>query len=435
MTSTPDADVAARRTSVVHLESLTSLRFFAALVVVVHHAGWMATPSTKAADVLELGYVGVSFFFVLSGFVLTWSLSPTRTARRFYWLRFARIWPLHAVTTAYAGLVVARQFWIPDNSGILAVITCTQGFSTSKYTYYGLNGVSWSLSCEAFFYLLFPLLVAALLGRGRRALWTVAVLDVIALLVVPALSYHVAGPTGWASRHADWLFFINPAFRLGEFALGVVLGSLFRSGWRPTASLPTSVCGTVATAGFIAWLQVAHGVHTPRPYVAAFLVPWFGLVIATAATNDTAARESVLKARSLVFLGEASFALYLTHQLVQRSVDWERLASGRPVASPAAFTLYLGVTLVVASLTHLCIERPAERWLRRRRVGVPRDAGEVRVEEPRLSDQLTRAVIGTDPSHPVGRDPKLVAFPLDDPPDVVVPELAARHLGHPRGKR
>jgi peptidoglycan/LPS O-acetylase OafA/YrhL len=432
VTSTPDADVAGRRSSVVHLESLTALRFFAAMVVVVHHAGWMGTPSATASQVLELGYVGVSFFFVLSGFVLTWSLSATRTTRRFYWLRFARIWPLHAVTTAYAGLVIARQFWIPDTSGILAVITCTQAFSTSKYTYYGLNGVSWSLSCEALFYLLFPLLVTTVLRRSRRVLWALAVLDVSALLLVPAISYHVAGPTGWASRHADWLFFINPTFRIGEFVLGIILGSLFRSGWRPTLSLPTAVCGTAVTAGLLAWLQVAHGVHTPRPYVAALLLPWFGLVIATAAGNDAAGRASVLRARSLVFLGEASFALYLTHQLVQRTVDWERVTSGREVASASAFGLYLVVALVVASLTHLCVERPAESWLRRRRIGVRADPGEVGVEKPRLSDQLTRAVVGTDPPHPVGGDPQLVALPLDDPADVVVPELAARHLGKPR---
>ena len=435
MTSTPDADVTGRAAPVTHLVSLTSLRFFAALVVVLTHTGWMATSDHTVADVLDLGYVGVSFFFVLSGFVLTWSLTPGRTTRRFYWLRFARIWPLHAVTTAYVGLVVARQFWVPARSGILAVITCTQAFSTSEHTFYGLNGVSWSLSCEAFFYLLFPLLVAGLLGRGRAMLWTVAVLDVLALAAAPVVTYHLAGPTGWASQHADWLFFVNPTYRIGEFVLGVALGSLFRGGWRPAASLSTGVLGAAGTIAVLSWLQTAPAVHTPRPYVAALLVPWFALTIAAAATNDVARRPSLLGGPVLVFLGEASFALYLTHQIVQRSVDWERLVSGGDVASGLAFGVYLVTALSVASLAHLCIERPAERWLRRRRVGVGASAGEVTVEEPRLSDQLARAVGRPDAAHAVGRDPKLVAFPLDDAPDVVVTELAARNLGDARRRQ
>jgi peptidoglycan/LPS O-acetylase OafA/YrhL len=192
------------------------------------------------------------------------------------------------------------------------------------------------------------------------------------------------------------------------------------------------VQGAAATTAIVSWLQIAHGVHMPRPYFAALLIPWFGLIIVTAATNDITNQPSMLKARSLVFLGEASFAFYLTHQLVQRTVDWERLVSGRTVASAAAFTLYLSVAVAVASVTHLCIERPAERWLRRRRVGVAPDAGEVVVEEPRLSDELTRAIGRADPAHPVGRRPQLVAFPLDDAPDVVVTELAARRLGDVR---
>jgi peptidoglycan/LPS O-acetylase OafA/YrhL len=430
MTSAFDADVAERPASVVHLQSLTSLRFFAALVVVVHHAGWLATTRAAADDVLELGYVGVSFFFVLSGFVLTWSLSRKRSTRRFYWLRFARIWPLHAVTTAYVLLCVAGQFWIPGATGILAVVTCTHSWSTSQHTYYGLNGVSWSLSCEAFFYLLFPLIVASLLGRRRGTLAAIAIVDAAALLLVPLSTYTLSGPHGWASRHADWLFFVNPGFRFGEFLLGVALGCLFRAGWRSRVSLGTALFGCAATATVIAWLQVARVVHTPRPYAAALLVPWFGLVIAGAAGNDVAQRPSVLQARPLIFLGEASFAFYLTHQIVQRSTDWERLVpAGRPHAGAVVFCLYLGTAVTVACLTHLLVERPAERWLRRLGVGVGSSVGNVTVEQPRLSDQLARTLTRPDTAQPVGRRPQLVALPLDHEPSVVLAELASRRLG------
>ena len=402
MTSTVDADVAARPTRVAQLESLTSLRFFAALSVVLTHTGWMATSNRSTKDVFDLGYVGVSFFFVLSGFVLTWSMSPTRTRRRFYFLRFARIWPLHAVTTAYVGLFIAEKFWVPHASGIAAIVTATQGFSTKNHTYYGLNGVSWSLSCEAFFYLLFPFVVAFLFRRRTWVLATIAVLDVLAMLLIPLATYTLSGPHGWASQHGEWLFFINPTFRFTEFLLGVVVGCCFRAGWRPRMSLGSALTCCFATAAVICWLRIAHDVHTPRPYAAAVLVPWFALVIATAANNDVARRRSLLRQRVLIFLGEASFALYLTHQIVERSYDWAGLGSGAPHLAIRFWAAYFAAALVVASLTHLLIERPAERWLRRRHIGVPRASTghEVAVENVGLTEQIASPVMSADPVHP-----------------------------------
>lgn len=396
MTSTPDADVAQRPAAVPQLESLTSMRFFAALVVVVHHAGWMATSSHAAYDVLEIGYIGVSFFFVLSGFVLTWSLSLTRTTRRFYWLRFARIWPLHAVTAAYAGLVLANQFWVPGAAGITAIFTCAHAFVTSKHTYYGLNGVSWSLGCEAFFYLLFPFAVRLLLGRSRRLLWTVVAVDVVAIAVIPWAFYTIGGPNGWAAQHSDWVFFINPAFRFGEFLLGVALGCLFRDGWRPSLPLGFGVFAATATTGVVAWLAVAHGIRTPRPYYAAAVVPWFGLIIAAASANDVTRRPSMLRSPTLVFLGEASFALYLTHQIVQRSFNWETIGSVRPGPSAVAFGCYLAVVIAVAAAAHRLFERPVERALRRLPVG-SRPPTERIVPPATAVAALTQSVTVEDP--------------------------------------
>ena len=83
------------------LDSLTGLRFFAAEMVVIHHFSNFATlPFLWRYQ--GFGATGVTFFFVLSGFVLTWSFRPADTPGRFYWRRFARIWPLHAVTTLLA---------------------------------------------------------------------------------------------------------------------------------------------------------------------------------------------------------------------------------------------------------------------------------------------------------------------------------------------
>ena len=74
-----------------HIAPLTSLRFFAAMMVVAHHYWGFAA-----------GMSGVTFFFVLSGYVLAINyadcVSTPAERRLFWWKRFARIYPTHALT-------------------------------------------------------------------------------------------------------------------------------------------------------------------------------------------------------------------------------------------------------------------------------------------------------------------------------------------------
>lgn len=81
-----------------HLPSLTGLRFFAASMVVLLHAAQRFDPISGMTHVVGFGYIGVSFFFMLSGFILAWTAREVDSPMQFYWRRFARVWPLHALT-------------------------------------------------------------------------------------------------------------------------------------------------------------------------------------------------------------------------------------------------------------------------------------------------------------------------------------------------
>jgi hypothetical protein len=161
------------------LEALTGLRWFAAFGVFLFHVrDFYPLPGTP--DTALFGNSGVTFFFVLSGFVLTWSFTPNDTAPRFYWRRFARIWPALAVSTAlavpvfYSGRAVALDH--AQQLGLLASLTLVQAWIPEVL--FAGNPAAWSLSDEAFFYALFPFLVRPLVepaagcSRGWPSCWS-----------------------------------------------------------------------------------------------------------------------------------------------------------------------------------------------------------------------------------------------------------------------
>jgi len=102
------------------LPSLTALRFFAALCVFIYHASSMlifrsiAVRDDYAFVVQNIGYLGVSFFFVLSGFILTWNARPGEPRRSFIRRRLARIYPSHLVMLLVAlalfGVTIATGY-------------------------------------------------------------------------------------------------------------------------------------------------------------------------------------------------------------------------------------------------------------------------------------------------------------------------------------
>ena len=146
------------------IHSLTGLRFFAALTVVLVHSYQIRTGSY----LLGPGATNaVTFFFVLSGFILTWVYHEriaTIGTWKFYLARFARVWPLHVACFAlfvwvnwyfaYENLFVADQAW-----QIASNLTLTQSWVPIEKWAMRFNGPSWSISTELGFYLLFPLLL------------------------------------------------------------------------------------------------------------------------------------------------------------------------------------------------------------------------------------------------------------------------------------
>ncbi|MCU7722687.1 acyltransferase [Actinoplanes sp. KI2] len=368
------------------LDSLTSLRFFAAAAVVIHHLQ-AAFDLHVIEDVASLGYAGVTFFFVLSGFVLTWTAKPGDTARLFYSRRFARIWPAHVAVIALAVPVIylagKKIVW----GALPFVLTLTQLWIPSKEWRNAFNPPAWSLAAEVFFYALFPLLIGVARWQQRRLRYLAA--TTVAMMAISALAVVSLTPDiQWG-----YLLVTNPLYRIGEFILGMLLAIAMRRGWR--ASWPTWIPAAGCVFPFVALLMFApHDSmgNIPRFLTNLALLPFFLAIIAAAATADIKGRRTLLRKRSLVILGDRSFALYLIHwQLImalQAGVAGRNL---NPTANLALAIGLLAASVGAAHLLYVAVERPAERWLRSfltRRLAKPRS-----IDEGRLDGQGTGNVV------------------------------------------
>lgn len=330
------------------LHSLTSLRFLAAAFVVVHHAF-----GPDNLPVIDLGFLGVTFFFVLSGFVLTWSGSADNGMWACYRNRFARVYPLHVATLLVAAVL---PFAMSDRPAtFLQNALLLQAWTPEGA--HSFNWVSWSISAEGFFYLLFPLVIMMLRSRSARTLAVTAALAWLVPVVTTAILNRAV---------PDAAFFLTydfPPFRFGEFLIGVCLALWMRQGIPLTAFMARAA---IAGSGLcIALILLADVVHPlGRSYNSAVFLPVVVVALFVTATKDVAGRPSVLHNRVLVTLGQWSFALYLVHMLVIRAIA-ALIGEDRPAYLPwwpALLSLILSVAL--SGIAFQFIEKPLERRLR-----------------------------------------------------------------------
>ncbi|MFB9236912.1 acyltransferase family protein [Plantactinospora siamensis] len=353
------------------LPSLTGLRWIGAMLVFGFHVGTMhviADPGIKVVSdkVFTLGLSGVQFFFILSGFVLVWSARPGERWRTFWRRRFAKIYPNHVVMWAVVllfGLYLGRAHdpWVA-----LTNLLLLQTWTPRLGWFYSINTVSWSLSCELFFYLCLPLALPLVRRARVGVLYGVVVAVPLLILALWPAQHLLPAADRW------WFTQVFPPVRSLEFWLGVAAGELMARGrWRGPGLWP-------ATGVFLAtWVGCATLV--PAQLWTTLLAVAYILVIAAAADADVRGARSPWRSRPMRWLGEVSFAYYLVHVFVVTTVLGQL---GRPRGfpgwwGPLAAVGFLLLNLALAALLHRFVETPMMRLLgpRRRPAPAGRSAG------------------------------------------------------------
>jgi peptidoglycan/LPS O-acetylase OafA/YrhL len=352
------------------LDALTGLRCFAALNIVFFH---FSNPEWFGifAPIVNAGYASVSFFILLSGFVLAYNYAgKARTGEldrvRFWEARFTRIYPIYLLSLLLAWKVIPIEYAVHSHHmfwwGMVLTPLLLQGWVPELATF--LNTPAWTMSAEWFFYVLFPWM-ARWKRPERLAPHLARMLGVWMLGLVPGTLYVIFDPDGIS--HPDrwswgpWLQALKytPVPHLCSFLFGVLLASVDEAMARD--SRLRIVLGIFGFACVFTILWQAS--HIPYALIHdGLLMPFFGCMILGLAGDNWLA--TALGVPPLVFVGEASYCLYLLHfnlwNLIHDShiLNHLHLARFDPWIS---YVLLIGMALLALHF----VEKPAQKQLRK----------------------------------------------------------------------
>lgn len=304
------------------------------------------------ADIFLKANVGVSYFFILSGFIMIVAYHKKQKIEylEYYKNRFARIYPLYVLglllylVTRYSGFSVGNallyllglQSWIPGKAMIL-------------------NFPGWSISVEFLFYLIFPLLYNYFYSKKNKSIWIAA----IVLWVITQVFSHlfVASPSykGPHTESHEFLYYF-PLMHVSEFMVGNLAGLFFTNNFKQrNYDIPVIL---IFAAIMIALIFVPLFYH--NGLMAVLFIP---LIILLSRNNGFVTKLFSLK--PLEYLGEASYAVYITHipvlYILRELLKWEKYK----LDINTVFWIYLLILVLMSILFYQFIEKPLRDYLKK----------------------------------------------------------------------
>jgi peptidoglycan/LPS O-acetylase OafA/YrhL len=351
------------------LKALTGLRCFAAINIVLFHFSdpkWFGF----LAPVVNAGFISVSYFILLSGFVLAYNYAERARngeldRKRFWEARFTRIYPIYFLSLLLSLNLLSGEYQTHTHAmfwtGVVLTPLLLQGFVPAVATF--LNTPAWTMSAEAAYYMIFPW-VAKWKRPERMAPHLAKMAGVWALGLVPGALYMAFRPDGIAHpdrwSYGPWLSALKytPYTHVFGFVFGVMLADVDRMIER-TARVRLWL-GIFGFGGIFALLSL--GSLMPYPIMHdGLLMPLFGCIVLGLAGENPLARA--LGVRPLVFVGEASYCLYLLHFNLWNLIHGSHVLEATGLIRFDPWISYvLLIALAICALYF--IEKPAQRKLR-----------------------------------------------------------------------
>ena len=343
------------------IEQLTFTRFLAAISIVIFHYGKEVSPFNNEyiAFLFSQANVGVSFFFILSGFVMViayWKNEQVLSLQYFQ-KRFARIYPVCLLAVLLLlGLKFANYFFNGKDTlnfiDLSLSLSLSQAWIPSKAL--SFNGPAWSITVEYFFYLLFPLLFNRFYKKyDYKKL--IAPIVLIWLFSQVVLHYLIDSSfyTGFPSPSHDFIFYF-PLMHLNEFLVGN-LAALFFIYVLKDKTIKTDIYIFLTLALGVIALKYNTQFSFHNGLLAIIFVPLILLI-----SCNKGYFTKIHNKRFLVFLGEISYGIYILQVPIFRAIEGLFYVLG--VDDPMLF-FYTGIMalLIASALSYKYVEVPLRK--------------------------------------------------------------------------
>ncbi|SFN47667.1 Peptidoglycan/LPS O-acetylase OafA/YrhL, contains acyltransferase and SGNH-hydrolase domains [Chryseobacterium oleae] len=336
------------------ISQITFTRFLAAIAIVISHFNkdMFVYKTDYIADIFLKANVGVSYFFILSGFIMIVAYHKKEKIGYFeyYKNRFARIYALYVLglllylVTRYSNFSVGKGFlylfglqsWIPGKAMIL-------------------NFPGWSISVEFLFYLIFPLLYNYYYSKKNKSIW---VIGIVLWIVTQVFSHLYAASPSYKGPHTEsheFLYYF-PVMHISEFLVGNLAGLFFVNHFKQkNYDVPVIL---IFAAIMLALIFVPLFYH--NGLMAVLFIP---LIILLSWNNGLVSRLFSLK--PLEYLGEASYAVYITHipvlYILREVLKWQDYQ----LNINSVFWIYLVALIITSMLFYQFIEKPLRDLLKK----------------------------------------------------------------------
>lgn len=335
---------------------------FCCLWVVLHHLNLGQYTSNTLMIFFDRYFLHTSrtaaaFFFLLSGFMIDYSMKNTASWRTFFIRRFSRVYPNHwLVSLTIGSFALIIPVILGENLRwhfykLSLYFPLLQAFYPSREVNFAFNGVTWTLSCEVFFYFLFIFL--------RRA--TIKQLSYL-FLTLFCMKFALEG---WfvisnTAHLAHWLFFVFPVFRLPDFVLGMILCRIYLVKPKVFSFFKVHpfwvLLSTILIIGVYRYTFSCDAIflYSTVPLICS-------VFLLTSCLGSHLNEKNRLSNKAIVHIGEATFSIYLVHQPVMNGARKIFQALGLQITLEYMFFVGL-ISLLVSYVYFAFIEKRAYQF-------------------------------------------------------------------------
>lgn len=361
----------------VYFPNLNSIRFIAALAVMIHHVeltkSWFGQPNIYHTSFIGgvFGQLGIILFFVLSGFLITYLLlleqreTNTISIKDFYIRRILRIWPLYYLIIIL-GLFIApniKALFVPGftehvhehfMAKVIMFFSFLPNVPYAIYKHVPYAEQAWSVGVEEQFYLMWPLLISLVVRKHKTLNMLLGVIGFYTIIKLVAIALHISYPED-KSVESFYQFWMN--FCIDCMAIGGIAACLLFYKKEKVLKLLYNKYLQIALYFAIAYITV-RGIAVPY-FNYEFYALMFGILILNLSSN----KKTVInfEYKPLSYMGKISYGLYMYHNVVLASCLQIVLALGIRLDNLTGNIIYylfgMTTTVVIAALSYELFEK------------------------------------------------------------------------------